>query len=304
MGSATADGWLPAAGDEGRHPPGGDELWEESWRLDFATAAGDLGGSLRLGLLPAEGRSRVWACVVGDGRRLVTVIEHDAPLPRRASLDLRCEGLWTDVVCEEPLEHWSVGLEAFGVALDDPAEALGGVRGDRVGVGLDLGWETDGPAHGGPGGDRYLVPCVVHGEVLVGSEVVRFDGWGTRHHAWGVQDWWAGSWASGAGRLDDGTRWHVDAGGGAVVAPDGTVTRGPGEVVLVDGGAPGEAGLPSAAEVRVGGLELVTTALHLAPVGLGHRHGRDGRLVQGLAGTTCADGRGGAAWLAASRPRP
>lgn len=298
--------WLPAAADEGRHPPGADELWEESFQLDFATVDGGLGGCFRLGLLPAQGRSRVWACVVGEGRRLVTVIEHEAPLPRPGPLDLRCEGLWTDVVCEEPLAHWSVGLEAFGVALDDPAEALRRVRGDRVGVGLDLGWETDGPVAGDPRADRYLVPCEVHGEVLVGSEVIRFDGWGTRHHAWGVRDWWAAPGASGAGRLEDGTRWHIDAGAGgtvaSVVAADGTPAALGGDVVLVADGE-GPAGLPSRARALVGSLELAAAPLHLAPVGLGLRHGRDGRLVQGLARTAAADGRGGAAWLAWNRPQ-
>ena len=172
----------PTAADEGRHRPGDRPAWEESWQLDFATNDGALGGSLRLGLLPNRGCSTVWCYVVGEGRRLVTVIEQEAPPLRQDALDLRCEGLWTDVICEAPLEHWSVGLEAFGVALDDPADALHGLRGDRIGVGLDLGWEVSGQIWQDPGGDRYVAPAEVHGEVLLGSEVITFDGWGTWEH--------------------------------------------------------------------------------------------------------------------------
>jgi len=31
-----------------------------------------------------------------------------------------------------------------------------------------------------------------HLPVLLGDEVVTFDGWGSRRHTWGVNDWWAG----------------------------------------------------------------------------------------------------------------
>ena len=39
----------------------------------------------------------------------------------RQGLEVRADGLWGELMCETPLEHWSYGLEAFGVALDDPA---------------------------------------------------------------------------------------------------------------------------------------------------------------------------------------
>ena len=63
-------------------------------------------------------------------------------------------------------EHWTFGLEAFGVRLDTAEEALrpGGEIGERVPVGLDLEWEA---------------PNVVLGDVLVGRERWTIDarGW-------------------------------------------------------------------------------------------------------------------------------
>ena len=147
---------------------------------------------MRLGLYPNLGVSWFWACVVGVERPLVFVGDHEAPLPRGDELELRAPGLWTDISCLEPLERFSVQLEAFGVGVDDPAEMYGRMRGDQVPVGFDLEWETDGGVFGYPEGiTRYEVPCVVHGEILVGREKIDFDGFGQRDHSWGVRDWWA-----------------------------------------------------------------------------------------------------------------
>ena len=66
---------------------------------------------------------------------------------------IRAEGLWAELLCETPGEHWSIGLEAFGVRFDDEAEAATSDRGERVPVGFDLEWET---------------PDRVVGELLVG----------------------------------------------------------------------------------------------------------------------------------------
>ena len=86
------------------------------------------------------------AALVGHGRRLVLVRDQDLEAPRGAVLDLRGQGLWMSVTCETPLEHWSVGLEAFAVGFDDPLEAWGTERGDLVGLAFDLEWEASGPA--------------------------------------------------------------------------------------------------------------------------------------------------------------
>ena len=275
---------MPGAADEGRHRPGPEPGWEESWQLDFALADGSLGGSLRLGLRPQEGISWVWCSVVGEGRRLVTVIEQEAPLPRQGALDLRCEGLWTDVVCETPLEHWSVGLEAFGVALDEPGDALTDLRGERIGVGLDLGWEGVAAAVPLGPGSGYAVPADVHGEVLLGAETITFDGWGTWEHAWGPRDWWGGGWRSAHGRFEDGSRWQ------APTAAVGREAAGPG-------------GLPAGASVDVDGGEVALTVLHLSPIPV-EGAGRRSQLVRALCRATAADGRRGAAWYTSKEAAP
>lgn len=199
--------------DEGRHRPDEDRRWGESWSFELATPDGTLGGYVRLGISPQRGSCWYWASLVGERRRLVTVIEHDVRPPRPPSLELRAEGLWADHNIEVPFDHLTLGCEAFALALDDPAEVYGPMRGERVPFGLDLEWETDGAAYlcppGHPsGGTRYELPCRVHGEILVGDERIELDAVGQRHHAWGVEDWGRG-WMSSSGWLDDGTRFHA-----------------------------------------------------------------------------------------------
>ena len=100
----------------------------------------------------------------------VIVVRDDEVAPPRLGqgrqdlLVIRAEGLWAELLCETPDEHWSFGLEAFGVRFDDAAEAAASDRGDLVPVGFDLEWET---------------PDRVVGEVLVGRATHELTATGT-----------------------------------------------------------------------------------------------------------------------------
>jgi hypothetical protein len=156
--------------------------WPELFALDFFAGDGSLGGFLGLAFQPDV--AWYWAALVGDGRPFLLVRDAEVAPPRsQSSLEIRAEGLWADNTCETPFDHWSYGLEAFGVSLDDPDEALGAERGDRTALGFDLEWEATGGIDGGEG--AYAQPGIVHGDVLVGSERLAFDGLGWRRHEWG-----------------------------------------------------------------------------------------------------------------------
>ena len=134
-----------------------------AWLCEFAQNDG-FAGFLRLDV-----RADVawyWTYLVGvpGVAGIVAVRDHDVPPPRQG-LEIRAEGLSAELWCETPGEHWTFGLEAFGIRLDAPEEALrpGGEIGERVAVGLDTEWED---------GDLF------HGDVLVGRERFAIDGWG------------------------------------------------------------------------------------------------------------------------------
>lgn len=161
-------------------------LWAESWYSDFAAPDGSLGGYAQLTLWPNLGRSWFWSALVGPDRQPVYLVETDAPLPRPSTLELRAPGLWTEFIEQIPGEHFTVDLEAFAVALDDPEEVFDRGWGDRVPYGLELEWEAEAGTLE-----------VVHGQVLVGDEAIEFDGRGRRFHWEGLPTWWDREWANG-----------------------------------------------------------------------------------------------------------
>ncbi len=221
--------------DEAPHEAGADRRWGESWYVDFSDVSGR-GGFLRLVTWPNLGRAWVWAVWV-DGDRLVLVRDHDVPLPRGGGIEVRATGLWADFVREASMSHWTHGLEAFGVALDDPADAWGDERGHRTPLGFDLEWEALAPPfdHPGasvrPGEGHYQHHGRVHGEVLVGDDTIAFDGTGERDHSWGVRDWWDVGWHWAAFQL--GERICV-----SVARPDRPGTEHATGYVAIEGGEP------------------------------------------------------------------
>src|SRR5690242_5004153 len=153
----------------------------ETW--GFAAAQPDGTGVLvRLMLRPAEDVAWYWAYLIVPDVGLVVVRDHEVPLPRRTAPDLevRAEALWAELVCETPGEHWGLGLEAFGVVLDDPWDALDGELGRRVPVGLDLEWEHVAPEYRDADAAREHQFGRVHGELLVGRDRFAFDALGAR----------------------------------------------------------------------------------------------------------------------------
>jgi hypothetical protein len=133
------------------------------WSLEFFDDHGTSGHfSLTLpdDAVPATFSARL---ALPDGG-VVVVYDDEVPPPRGDQLVVRAEGLWAELVCETAGEHWSFGLEAFGVRFDDEHEAATSDRGERVAIGFDLEWET---------------PDRVVGELLLGRRRIEFDGTGS-----------------------------------------------------------------------------------------------------------------------------
>ena len=191
------------------------------WLLDFVAGPGaddPISGFVRLELRADEQIAWYWTYLVGvpDVEGVLVVRDHEVLLPRQG-LEIRADGLWAELMCETPREHWTFGLEAFGVRLDTPDEArrAGGEIGERLAVGLDLEWEVGA---GGP------PPGTVHGDVLVGRarHEISGPGWfyddGTDDPGWVEGDVVAIVYIPVVGthlerrlvRTDAGLRWSLD----------------------------------------------------------------------------------------------
>lgn len=294
--------------DEKTHPPGEEELWNESWYFDFVSEDATIGGYVRVGLYPNIDAVWYWACLVGVDRPLVIVVDHEVPLPTSSgSLELRHDGLWADNNCEDPVRRWSLALESFAVSIDDPAEMYRGAQGERTPFGLELEWETDGLSFAYPALlTRYEIPCRVHGEVRVGDQVVPFDGVGQRDHSWGVRDWWATGWCWTAFHLNDGSQWHAvttkpaQEGFGYVQGRGAPIEMYMGFTVdeVLD-----SEGIPTSAVLHLNDTDVAFTPTGCAPILLVAPDGRISRFPRCMGRFEAADGASGVGWIEFSQPQ-
>ncbi len=202
---------VPHPDDEGRHEPGSEALWNESWYFDAVSDNGDLGVYTRIGRVPNQDNCLYTACICGPARPSIMLVDSSAPLPpmddEAQVIDIA--GLHAEHHCEEPLRRWRVTLAGTAQAHADPSAPLRGEPGEPVDVAFDLIWETDGVPYSWRQSTRYEIPCRVSGTVRVGEEEVAFSGPGQRDHSWGARDWWAVDWMWSALHLDDGSRTHA-----------------------------------------------------------------------------------------------
>ena len=288
------------AADERPHDPGPQLRWAEAWSFDFFSDDGALGGWGRLVLLPNLGTAWYHAFLAGPGRQLVAVTDTEVPLPR-GPLEIRTTGLWATHICETPLDHWTIGLEAFGLGVDDPAELYGRQLGDRVPLGFDLEWEAEGPAEDDDAG--YHQWCRVSGEILVGSEEIDFDGWGRRTHQWGVSGLWDRRWMRLHGRLDDGTVLAAAVIDGDLASARGSIDGRDVAVTAASQTMSGP-GMPTGARITLGGIEVGVDPVVVTPLELVDPEERRTRGPRALCRLTVADGRTGHGWAEWNEPQP
>jgi len=219
---------IAAAADEGPHQPTDDPNWVESWLFDMVQADGSLAMSIEFMVWPQHHRMAFLVSLVQQGHPLISLVELDATAPKPPGLEVRASGLWTDIGVQTPLDHMTVDIEAFSVALDDPEDVFAGAYGFRTALGCELEWETDGAVIAGSATHSFEVPCIVHGELLLDEQTIEVDGWGWRSHRWGSPT--TVDRTTLRGRSIDGSWFHDDhedraatmrvVGAGPVPAPE------------------------------------------------------------------------------------
>jgi hypothetical protein len=85
-----------------------------------------------------SGRVDVHLAVLRAGQLPLVLVEADVEVANDR-WELRSSGLWIDAVEVVAGRQWSYGLEAFGLAIDEPDELLARGYGHRT----PLGWELD-----------------------------------------------------------------------------------------------------------------------------------------------------------------
>lgn len=300
----------PKPEDEGRHTPSTEQLWSESWYFDFADPGQDVGGWLRLGLIPNQGHAWVNALLCGPHMPTIAVLDFDAALPDQHTR-VHTDAIDLELDATDPLQSYRVSLRGRGEAFDDPADLLRGKSGRPVDLEMDLVWTTVGTPYQYRLSTRYEIPCTVSGTVRAEGRSFEFsDVAGQRDHSWAARDWWGMEWVWSAVHLDDGTHVHgLDLRiPGAPPLAAGYVQRAGHVVELQTVTARetfGENDLPvgTTLEITPGDLTATIEVQGHAPVLLTGADGRVSRFPRAWATVTTADGRTGVGWLEWNRNR-
>ncbi|ANI40408.1 phosphotransferase [Mycolicibacterium vaccae] len=295
----------PNADDEGRHSPNEDALWSESWYFDFVDADQQIGGWIRLGLIPNENHAWVNGLLSAPGAPTIALLDFDAPLPEDHTR-VRADGIELDIDVPAPLRTYRVALRGRGEAHDDPAAILRGEAGRPVDVSIDLTWTTVGQPYQYRISPRYEIPCTVTGTVVADGRTHEFTAVpGQRDHSWAARDWWSMDWVWTALHLDDGTHLH-----GVQLLIPGTPPIGIGyaqrdgdglvELTAVTARTTfADNGLPVSAEVdyEPAGITAAIDVRGHAPVLLTSSDGRLSQFPRAWGTVTTADGRTGTGWI-------
>lgn len=304
-GSGPSAALIPSEADEGRHDPGSESVWNESWYADGVSDDGTLGVYVRLGRLPNAGKALYTAYVCGPDRPTVMLVDGEAPLPDSGddSQAIETDRYSASQSVDEPLRSFSMRVEGTGESFADPAEILGdGASGEPTELKIELTWETDGQPYRWRIGERYEVPCRVSGTVQVGDERIEFSGPGQRDHSWGARDWWGADWMWSAFHLEDGTRTHLVTTPGLPGRGIGYVQNGTDVVEMAEAASEQvirDDGLVASDKLAMNaaGLELNVEPLAYGPIRLVADDGRVSHFVRAMSRVSDGSGRSGTGWI-------
>ncbi len=164
-------------------------MWREGHRLHATDGSVTVFAQVEIrssfaGLLVVVGGLQVEPLVISD---------FELPVPPDR-WEFRSDGVWVEFVCEIPMVHWSYGLEAFALGLDDRRELLDRGYGRRTPLGWELEFTATEEADETPAGPYHQAGTVEgllldeDGEHEVASMVAsRWHWWGSRPEPTGAQ---------------------------------------------------------------------------------------------------------------------
>lgn len=193
--------------DDYTHPVEDDATFSESMYFHFYDPRARLGGFLRVGNRPNEGRGEVTACLYLPDGRLGFAFHR----PRVSSND-RLDAAGMRVEVREPMRHLDVSFDGKIFVLDDPASmsdpstALGTSPENDCAISLAVHAVAPASEHTFDSDEGSFVPhhyeqaIVAEGTVRIADHTTTVRGHGLRDHTWGPRSWqapWFYRWLHG-----------------------------------------------------------------------------------------------------------
>ncbi|GIU90244.1 MAG: hypothetical protein KatS3mg010_1343 [Acidimicrobiia bacterium] len=285
----------PNPADEARHAPpagAGDDRWSDAWQLDAWTASG-IGLTVRLELFPVRQHAWYWTyLVLPDLPGPVVVRDHDVPAAAFGARGARRRDSGRSCGARRPSSTGRTASRRSRCASTTPttrsrARPASACPSGSISSGRSPRRRTRTARRGPAAG--YVLPGVVHGDVLLGQSRFELDAPGVYQRTWGSDPPVVGAWSWRGGGGDE----FVFVEAGAQRPVDGFVWRG---------GASSEAITDARAEMHGGGGRVVVDAsaelsldvIGAAPVPL------DGGLAvqRALCRATDVEGHATAGWWA------
>jgi hypothetical protein len=291
--------------EEGRHPPGPEQWWGESWYFDFVQPDWDVAGYCRLGLYPNQDAAWFWFHVVRPGGPTVQIRDHSVACPGRDDLDVAGAG-WRASLAPTA-DGFTVLVDGDGRILADPMDAYGEELGPDIGMTAELAWHGRGPVFEYGVTTRYEQTCRVEGRLAVGDREWGIEAVGQRDHSWGVRDWLHPHlWSSGT--LDDGWAYHLvrlpglDVTIGYLLSPDDVIE--PLVTADVAAGLDGLLAGTTTLDLRSARhrARITATPEAHAPVDLPTPDGTGSRFPRAAVALVTDDGRSGWGWIEYNLP--
>jgi len=140
----------------------------EEWVFAAWIPDGSLGLVSGHRLLGPPGRRRAWYwfALVEHGRPLLHITEWEVGV-RSDPFIVKAPEMWAEHHCVAPMEQWSIGNEAYAVALDSADEALGRGYGVPTPLATDIEWYASTSANSIEHG--FEQAGVAHGVIELGD---------------------------------------------------------------------------------------------------------------------------------------
>ncbi|MEM8768211.1 MAG: hypothetical protein AAGE43_12245 [Pseudomonadota bacterium] len=201
---------MAEASDELMHPTGDHPAWSESYYFNFVDPRNKIAMFTRMGFRPGSGWADALHVVYLEGKRVAFTYGRRDIEGDLGAYDGDLNVGHLSINCQAPFKNWKVAYTGPAQDIVDAAILLtpskerpeGWFEPAELAMNVDFRCTSD-PHYAAQGEHGHFEQSGhVTGEIRLGDEVFKVDGYGVRDKSWGPRDWGAGSQAGSSQPAD------------------------------------------------------------------------------------------------------